>query len=298
MDEAPVPSPREREIVDREHLRLLAIFYYVMGGMYVFFSCFGLLYVFFGIVMAASPHLFGQGRPQPDAVALTAIGLLFAGVGGAFVLAGWTFGGLTIYAGRSIQQRCRRTFTFVMAALSCFFFPFGTLLGVFTFLVLSRPSVARLYDGKRPDSDLVNQAPATRPQEYIDDEHLNLLAIFHYIVGGLIVAFSSIFIIHVVMGIVMVVDPESFRGPDGRPGAFPPFMGYFIAIFAGCFVLAGWAFGAATIYSGRCVRKRKRRLFSIIVAGINCAWLPFGTLLGVFTIVVLMRESVKRLYGA
>jgi hypothetical protein len=44
------------------------------------------------------------------------------------------------------------------------------------------------------------------------------------------------------------------------------------------------------------LRERKNRTFSFVVACVNCIHVPLGTVLGVFTIVVLSRESVKRLY--
>ncbi len=39
-------------------------------------------------------------------------------------------------------------------------------------------------------------------------------------------------------------------------------------------------------------------MFCLIVAGIECLLMPYGTVLGVFTIMVLMRESVKERFGA
>jgi hypothetical protein len=33
------------------------------------------------------------------------------------------------------------------------------------------------------------------------------------------------------------------------------------------------------------------------MAGVACMFMPFGTVLGVFTIVVLLRDSVKELFG-
>ncbi len=38
-----------------------------------------------------------------------------------------------------------RTFVIVIAALSCAFFPFGTVLGVFTIIILSKPEVKSLF---------------------------------------------------------------------------------------------------------------------------------------------------------
>ena len=36
----------------------------------------------------------------------------------------------------------------------------------------------------------------------------------------------------------------------------------------------------------------------MIVAGLNCVHIPLGTVLGVFTLVVLMRDSVRESYDA
>ena len=38
-------------------------------------------------------------------------------------------------------------------------------------------------------------------------------------------------------------------------------------------------------------------MFSQIMAGVNCLSIPFGLLLGVFTLIVLARPSVKALYA-
>jgi hypothetical protein len=70
---------------------------------------------------------------------------IFAGVIGLIILAGWTFGGLTIYAGRCVQKRQRRLFIYVIAALNCALFPWGTLLGICTFTVLQMPGARREF---------------------------------------------------------------------------------------------------------------------------------------------------------
>jgi hypothetical protein len=56
--------------------------------------------------------------------------------------------------------------------------------------------------------------------------------------------------------------------------------------------------GILNLISGLCLRARKGRTFSLVVAGINCLHIPLGTVLGVFTIVVLIRDSVRELYSA
>jgi hypothetical protein len=38
-------------------------------------------------------------------------------------------------------------------------------------------------------------------------------------------------------------------------------------------------------------------MFCLVMAGIACIFMPFGTALGVLTIIVLMRDSVRELFG-
>ncbi len=70
-----------------------------------------------------------------------------------------------------------------------------------------------------------------------------------------------------------------------------------LACFFGLTVLLGATVGALTIYSGRCLARRRKKTFSMVMAAINCLSLPFGTALGVFTLVALTRDSVGRLYA-
>jgi len=130
-------------LVDRdlEHLRLLSIFTYVYAGITAFFSCFPLLYVVLGVLMLSGGiPMHGKEQAPPEI-----IGLLFVVVGGAIVILGWTFAVLLFLAARRLGSFRGRTFCMVIAALSCLYVPLGTVLGVFTLVVLTRPSVrARL----------------------------------------------------------------------------------------------------------------------------------------------------------
>ena len=46
---------------DEEHLRLLSIFHYVVGGIAGFFACFPVIHLIMGIAML--PGTFGNGPP-------------------------------------------------------------------------------------------------------------------------------------------------------------------------------------------------------------------------------------------
>jgi hypothetical protein len=126
------------------------------------------------------------------------------------------------------------------------------------------------------------------PQE---EQHLQLLAIFHYIVGGLAAFFGCFPLIHLTFGLAMV-----FGGFPGNQ-APPQFVGWlFIVLGGGLFVL-GQSLAICIIIAGRFLARRRRYLFVFVVACCECLFMPFGTVLGVFTIIFLSRESVKSAFA-
>jgi hypothetical protein len=126
-----------------------------------------------------------------------------------------------------------------------------------------------------------------------DLQYLKLLSIFHYVVGGLTALFSFIPIIYVVIGILAVCIPGSFEG-EGE--AMPAFIGWIFIIIGVVLIVLGWAFSACIIIAGRSLAKRIHYMFCVVMAAIECIFMPFGTVLGVFTIVVLTRPSVKEMF--
>ena len=126
-----------------------------------------------------------------------------------------------------------------------------------------------------------------------DEQYLDLLSIFHYVVAALTAAFSCIFLIHVAIGVAMLAGAFD-GGRDAPPRAF----GWLFILGPSVFILMGWALAAFMIAAGRRLKRRTSRTFCLVVAGVECAAMPFGTVLGVFTIVVLMKESVRQLFAA
>jgi hypothetical protein len=127
-----------------------------------------------------------------------------------------------------------------------------------------------------------------------DEEHLRLLSIFHYVFGGLVAVGATIPIIHVIIGVVIAVSASFDRGHGGGP---PVWLGLLIAIIGGALVLGGWTVAGLMLYAGRCLWRRTRYVFCLVVAAISCLFVPLGTVLGVFTIIVLNRPSVKTLFA-
>jgi hypothetical protein len=128
---------------DREHLRLLAIFHYVVAGLAALFSFFPLLYSTIGGFMLCAAHHPGPTNQEPPPAI---VGWIFVVLGASFFLACLAMAICILMAGRSLARQRRYLFAFVIACLECFFIPpFGTILGVFTIVVLSRESVKALF---------------------------------------------------------------------------------------------------------------------------------------------------------
>jgi len=126
---------------DEEHLRLLTIFHYVCAGLAALVACIPIIHLVVGLIMLFAPHIFGPSKQQPPQV----LGLVFIGLASVFILVGWTFAALLAWSGRCLGKRTRYTFCFAMACVACLFQPFGAVLGVFTIVVLLRPSVKQLF---------------------------------------------------------------------------------------------------------------------------------------------------------
>jgi len=126
-----------------------------------------------------------------------------------------------------------------------------------------------------------------------DLEHLRLLSIVHYVVGGLAALCGLFPIVHVTLGVLIV----SGAFPDTQRADFPRVFGWLFIVMGSCFILVGWAFAVCVLVAGRFLARHTRYTYCLVMAALECCFIPFGTVLGVFTIIVLMRPSVKQLFG-
>ena len=129
-----------------------------------------------------------------------------------------------------------------------------------------------------------------------DTEHLQVLAIFHYVVAGLAGLFSFFPLIYTIIGTIFIF---AARHGTAKPGEdLPPeFLGWIFAVIGSLLFLIGLAMAICILIAGRSLALHKRYSFALMMACIECLFIPFGTILGVFTIVVLSRESAKALFS-
>jgi hypothetical protein len=129
-----------------------------------------------------------------------------------------------------------------------------------------------------------------------DAEHLRLLAIFHYTVAGLAALFSVFPLLYTTIGAIFI---SVARHSTPKPGEdLPPeFLGWIFVGVGSFLFLVGIAMAICILIAGRCLSRRRCYSFALVMACIECLFVPFGTILGVFTIVALSRESVKALFS-
>ena len=150
MSNAPPPPPAQPVLsyqpydLDTSHLNILSIFYFVFAGLQCLGVCLSLLYVVGGIVafavgMANSHH-------SDDAVVGVIMGGLFGCMGIVLLVLSVVTAVLNYLTGMALRQRKHLTLIYVVAALTCLSIPLGTVLGIFTFVVVSRPSIKASFD--------------------------------------------------------------------------------------------------------------------------------------------------------
>ena len=133
-------------IVDAEHLRMLSIGYIFSGVLTALFSLMGLMYAGIGFVMN---HFFAgiaKDSAKPVDVPPEVLGTIIGVAGGIFFLVLASLALAKFWAASSLRKRKSRMGVQVIAAITCFGIPYGTVLGICTFMVLGRYSVARLFD--------------------------------------------------------------------------------------------------------------------------------------------------------
>jgi len=128
-----------------------------------------------------------------------------------------------------------------------------------------------------------------------DEGHLRLLSIFHYIVGGLAALFSFFPLLYGAFGGFMLYAASHPQMQQGEPP--PAALGWFFIGVGALFFLIGEAMSVCIALSGRFIARRRRYWFAFVMACIECLFFPFGIILGVFTIIVLSRATVKQLFG-
>jgi hypothetical protein len=137
-------TPPDQRAVDNRHLYLLSLFHFIGAGFALLGLGFiGLHFALFNGLLR-NPDLWkNAAQPPPPA--------LFDMLKWLYVVLGAWYGAslvLNLLAGMYLHRKTHRTFCFVVAAMNCLHMPVGTVLGIFTIIVLARDSVRGAFESR------------------------------------------------------------------------------------------------------------------------------------------------------
>jgi len=138
------PYLRNQEQQDAEHLKILSICYYVQAGLTALGACIPVIHLVMGIAMLTGNFSGSAGSTQ-DQEALRMMGGFFVVIAALIILLGWGLAVCNFVVAKRIVRRQSRVLCMVTAGINCLSIPLGTTLGIFTFIVMSRPSVAESF---------------------------------------------------------------------------------------------------------------------------------------------------------
>jgi hypothetical protein len=122
-----------------EAVTILAICNYVFAGLAALGGCGPLIYTGIGGV------LLGVGTATTEGEGAVIVGGALLVIGIMLAILVWGLAVLWYYTGRSLQRRENRTLCMIGACVQLFFAPVGTIVGVITLYMLTRPHVAARF---------------------------------------------------------------------------------------------------------------------------------------------------------
>jgi hypothetical protein len=129
-----------------------------------------------------------------------------------------------------------------------------------------------------------------------DVEHLRLLHIGFYIMAGLAGFFSLFALIYIGLGAAVVAGVFSQFGNSSN-AALPAAAFGWIFVGIGMFVLVlGLTMALLLFLTGKNLQQHHHRTFCMVMAGLCCLQVPWGTAIGICAINVLNRPSVIAMF--
>jgi hypothetical protein len=135
-----------------------------------------------------------------------------------------------------------------------------------------------------------------RQQAAADEEQLRLLSVFYMVYGGLAGALSLISLCFVFAGLILAAGGAAWWGPpEEQVGA--AIAGCFIAAAGSAFFVLFGITAGLRILVGFALRRHRYYILCLVAAVLTSLSIPLGAILGVATLLVLMRPSVEGLFS-
>lgn len=139
----------------------------------------------------------------------------------------------------------------------------------------------------------MSTAPLVDPlaQQQMDEQHLRYLVIANYIYA----AFHALGLL-IAIGVVVVASGAITLGgmEAGAPEA--QVAGLAVGVIGSIVILVLLLTTTLQFLVARFLEQRRAHTFCFVIAVLNCLNMPIGTVLGVLTLIVLMRPSVQAMF--
>jgi hypothetical protein len=135
-----------------------------------------------------------------------------------------------------------------------------------------------------------------------DLEQLRVLSVLYFVYGGLaaLLCLGGLMMVAggIVTGTVGVATAAAAQGQSDWPWSLlgPAIGGTFMLFVGGSCVVIGGGLAAARILTGLALRRHRQRTLCLVVAVVTAVSLPLGSLLGIATLLVLLRPGVENLF--
>src|ERR1700761_8818665 len=144
-------------LITSHDLRLLSIGYYIQGGIAAFYTLLMLGYSAFATAILANINKVAaeSSQQQVPPALLSIISILLAILLGLACI----YTVCMFLAGYWLPRFRNKVFIQIIGALNCLAIPYGTVLGIFTLMVLQRPSAKQFFAAGTPPPATLPTAP-------------------------------------------------------------------------------------------------------------------------------------------
>ncbi len=273
---------------DIKHLNTIAWVHYAFAGLNSLFLVLVLFYVLFVRFMLATDairigFLLVTGAADdsirildgkiPTSLFVYSVSLAVCGFLSLLLLAGAVS---NFYCGKFMAEQKHYMFCLIVTALTITSFPIGTAIGAYSLVILLRPHVKELFEK-------IDEDPARGVREPLTLLSRSLVFYGLASVGWVLVPVS----------ILTAALTYQFGDYVDVTVSYNSKMNAAIMVGSAAFVVAGFGLSVCTVLAGRFVKSYSKFYFCFAVAVLNTLFAPFGTIVGLFTIYTLLKDSVR-----
>jgi len=129
----------------------------------------------------------------------------------------------------------------------------------------------------------------------ISAHDLRLLSIGYYIQGG-IAAFYTFMLLGYSAFATAIFANIAKASAESSQQQIPPALLTLVSVLLAIAIGLACAYTVCMLLAGYWLRRFRNKLFIQIIAGFSCLALPYGTVLGIFTFIVLQRSTAKQFF--